>query len=105
MEQSAWNVVVSDVHGNLCADQVGALCEHFLSCCRCEATYTRVLAEQLGTKLDVNACCPGYVDTDMSSHRGIKTPLQGADTPVWLALLAPKGTSGKFFSDRHEEAF
>ena len=64
-----------------------------------------MLAEQLGTKLDVNACCPGWVDTDMSSHRGIKTPLQGADTPVWLALLAPKGTSGKFFSDRREEAF
>lgn len=73
--------------------------------CRCEATYTRVLAEESKPHLDVNACCPGYVDTDMSSHKGYKTPLQGADTPAWLALLAPKGTTGKFFSDRKEEAF
>lgn len=71
----------------------------------CEATYTRLLAEQQRGKLDVNACCPGYVATDMSSHRGIKTPLQGADTPVWLALLAPRGTTGKFFSERREEPF
>lgn len=73
--------------------------------CRCEATYTRILAEDLKPNLDVNACCPGYVDTDMSSHRGIKTPLQGADTPVWLALLAPQGTSARFFSERKEESF
>lgn len=59
----------------------------------------------MGTKLDINACCPGYVNTDMSSHRGYKTPLQGADTPAWLALLAPKGTTGRFFSERTEEPF
>ena len=74
--------------------------------CRCEATYTRILGEQLSGKgIDVNACCPGYVDTDMSSHRGHKTPAEGADTPVWLALLAKKGTTAKFFSERSEEAF
>jgi len=73
--------------------------------CRCEATYTKILAEKLKERsVDVNACCPGYVDTDMSSHRGTKTVLQGADTPAWLALLAPKGTTGKFFSERNEES-
>ena len=25
----------------------------------------------------INACCPGYVDTDMSSHKGHLTPDQG----------------------------
>jgi len=35
----------------------------------------------------VNACCPGYVDTDMSSHKGPLTPDQGAETPLYLALL------------------
>ncbi|CAC5403799.1 CBR1 [Mytilus coruscus] len=50
----------------------------------------------------VNACCPGYVDTDMSSHKGTKTIEQGADTPVYLAMLPPGTTSpkGNFVSDR-----
>ncbi|XP_056021696.1 carbonyl reductase [NADPH] 1-like [Ostrea edulis] len=39
----------------------------------------------------VNACCPGYVDTDMSSHKGPKTIDEGADTPIYLSLL-PEGT-------------
>jgi carbonyl reductase 1 len=72
----------------------------------CEATYTKILAEKAKRRsVDVNACCPGYVNTDMSSGRGTKTVTQGADTPAWLALLAPKGTTGKFFSERSEESF
>ena len=74
-------------------------------CCRCEATYTKVLAGEYKSKLDINACCPGYVNTDMTSGRGHKSVLGGADTPAFLALLAPKGTTGKFFSDRNEESF
>ncbi|GAU95913.1 hypothetical protein RvY_07438-2 [Ramazzottius varieornatus] len=38
----------------------------------------------------VNACCPGYVDTDMTSHKGTKTIEEGADTPIYLALLPPQ---------------
>ena len=56
----------------------------------CEATYSRVLAQQLKPKgIDVTACCPGYVNTDMSSHRGVKTPAQvgildwGALSTLW----------------------
>ncbi|CAL8102000.1 unnamed protein product [Calicophoron daubneyi] len=50
----------------------------------------------------LNACCPGYVDTDMTSHKGTKTPEQGADTPFYLATL-PVGVTepvGQFVSDR-----
>ena len=41
----------------------------------------------------VNCCCPGYVDTGMISHKGPLTIDQGADTPVYLALLPPGATS------------
>jgi carbonyl reductase 1 len=39
----------------------------------------------------VNACCPGYVGTDMTSHKGPRTTDEGADTPIYLSLL-PEGT-------------
>ncbi|EDO49544.1 predicted protein [Nematostella vectensis] len=49
----------------------------------------------------VNCCCPGYVDTDMSSHKGHLTIDQGAETPIYCALL-PEGCghSGEFFSQK-----
>lgn len=72
----------------------------------CETTYTRVLAQQLQSAgVMVNACCPGYVDTDMTSHKGVKTLEQGADTPVWLALMPPGGLTGKLFAERKEISF
>ncbi|XP_064456049.1 carbonyl reductase [NADPH] 1-like [Ornithodoros turicata] len=37
----------------------------------------------------VNSVHPGYVDTDMTSHKGPLTPDQGADAPTYLALLPP----------------
>lgn len=36
----------------------------------------------------VNAVHPGYVDTDMTSHKGNLTPEQGAVAPVYCALLS-----------------
>ncbi|XP_060607126.1 carbonyl reductase [NADPH] 1-like [Ruditapes philippinarum] len=50
----------------------------------------------------VNACCPGYVDTDMSSHKGTRTIDEGADTPIYLSLLPENASSpkGKFLRDR-----
>uniref|UniRef100_A0A0K8REZ9 carbonyl reductase (NADPH) n=1 Tax=Ixodes ricinus TaxID=34613 RepID=A0A0K8REZ9_IXORI len=53
--------------------------------------------------LVVNAVHPGYVDTDMTSHRGPLTPDQGADAPTYLALLPPnvKSPRGEFvWNDR-----
>ncbi|XP_060791070.1 carbonyl reductase [NADPH] 1-like isoform X2 [Neoarius graeffei] len=38
----------------------------------------------------VNACCPGWVRTDMAGQNAPKSPEQGAETPVYLALL-PEG--------------
>ncbi|XP_005095570.1 carbonyl reductase [NADPH] 1 [Aplysia californica] len=50
----------------------------------------------------VNACCPGYVDTDMSSHRGPLTIDQGAVTPTYCALLPQNVHSprGKFIRNK-----
>ncbi|KAG4076173.1 hypothetical protein HA402_014722 [Bradysia odoriphaga] len=41
----------------------------------------------------VNHVHPGYVDTDMTSHKGHLTIDQGADAPSWLALLPPNTPS------------
>jgi len=50
----------------------------------------------------INGVCPGYVATDMSSHKGPKTINQGADTPLYAALLSAGATEprGRFISDR-----
>jgi carbonyl reductase 1 len=50
----------------------------------------------------VNACCPGYIKTDMNSNKGTGTPEQGADTPVYLATLEPNVASprGEFVAER-----
>ncbi|XP_063397401.1 carbonyl reductase [NADPH] 3-like [Mytilus trossulus] len=50
----------------------------------------------------VNCCCPGYVDTDMSDHKGLLTVDQGADTPVYLALLPAdeKSIAGEMVCER-----
>lgn len=37
----------------------------------------------------VNAVHPGKVPTDMNNHNGAMTPEEGADSPVYLALLPP----------------
>lgn len=44
--------------------------------------------------LVVNSVHPGYVNTDMTSHKGNLTPDQGAEAPVYSALL-PENTDIK----------
>lgn len=39
------------------------------------------------TDIVVNSVHPGYVDTDMTSHKGPLTIEQGAEAPVYLSLL------------------
>lgn len=34
--------------------------------------------------IQVYTCCPGYVNTDMTSHKGPLTIQEGALTPVFL---------------------
>lgn len=53
---------------------------------------------QKGSRVLVNSCCPGYVNTDMTKHRGSKTVDEGAQTPVLLACGDIGGTSGEFVS-------
>lgn len=47
----------------------------------------RELDAQGAEDIVVNACCPGYVDTDMTSHKGKLTADQGAETPTYCAML------------------
>lgn len=76
-------------------------------------TMTRIHGEQIAkdtSKKDIliNCCHPGYVDTSMTAHHsGERTksrigPDEGADTPVFLALLPPNttGIQGEFLAKR-----
>lgn len=55
-----------------------------------------------GTNVKINAMCPGWVHTDMGGAQAPRTPEEGADTAIWLAMLDDNGPSGKFFRDRKE---
>ena len=55
--------------------------------------------ELRGTRIKVNAACPGYCATDLNRHSGPRTAKQGAQTPVRLATLAEDGPTGGFFND------
>jgi NAD(P)-dependent dehydrogenase (short-subunit alcohol dehydrogenase family) len=61
---------------------------------------TRALVRDLPPGVKINACCPGWVHTRMGGPTAPLTPEQGADTPVWLALLPEDGPTGGFFRRR-----
>lgn len=68
-----------------------------------EIAYTNCLTTALEKEgIIVNACCPGYVSTNMSSYKGPRTPEQGAETPVWLATRHGKvnDLTGGFYYDK-----
>jgi len=62
----------------------------------------RLFDQKVDRDIIVNACCPGYIKTDMNSNRGIGTTEQGADTPVYLATLEVnvKSPRGEFVAER-----
>ncbi|XP_056174325.1 (+)-neomenthol dehydrogenase-like [Syzygium oleosum] len=66
--------------------------------------YTRIMAKKLPSFL-VNSVCPGFVQTDMTCNTGLSTPAQGAESPVWLALLPQGGPSGLFFDRKQVYSF
>ncbi|XP_059954493.1 carbonyl reductase [NADPH] 1 [Mesoplodon densirostris] len=55
-----------------------------------------------GDKILLNACCPGWVRTDMAGPTATKSPEEGAETPVYLALLPSdaEGPHGQFVSEK-----
>mmetsp|Transcript_13942 Transcript_13942/g.39130 ORF Transcript_13942/g.39130 Transcript_13942/m.39130 type:complete len:279 (+) Transcript_13942:113-949(+) len=58
---------------------------------------TRVWARTEPT-IAVNSCCPGYCDTDMTSHRGPRPPSEGAKNAVIPATMVNPPT-GAYFAD------
>ncbi|KAK4542566.1 hypothetical protein LTR36_006614 [Oleoguttula mirabilis] len=70
-----------------------------------ETAFTKAIAmeeEKRNRGVLVNACCPGYVKTDMTRGGGAKTPDQGAQTPVMLALQDIGGRTGGFWQSERE---
>jgi len=52
-------------------------------------------AERGDEDIIVNCVHPGYVDTDMTSHKGPLTPEEGARSSVFAALIPPGAASPK----------
>ncbi|XP_069058618.1 carbonyl reductase [NADPH] 1-like [Pleurodeles waltl] len=66
----------------------------------------RKLKEERGADgILLNPCCPGWVKTDLGSDRAPKSTDQGAETPVYLALLPSdaEGPHGQFVSEQNVE--
>jgi len=66
---------------------------------------TKALAraqKEKGSGVLVNACCPGYVNTDMTKGNGVKTVDEGAQTPVFLAIQDIQGKTGGFWQNEKE---
>ena len=67
--------------------------------------FTKVMAQEevnRGGRRLINACCPGWVETDMTKGRGNKSPDEGAKTPVLLGLGDIGGSSGGFWQGGRE---
>ncbi|RMZ82799.1 hypothetical protein DV738_g1604, partial [Chaetothyriales sp. CBS 135597] len=59
--------------------------------------FTRTIAAATGDRVLINCVCPGYVNTDMTKGKGIRTVDQGAQTPVQLAIGDIQGKTGTFW--------
>ncbi|OIT26456.1 PREDICTED: (+)-neomenthol dehydrogenase-like isoform X1 [Nicotiana attenuata] len=66
--------------------------------------YTRILAKKYPSFL-INCVCPGYVKTDMTINGGKLSVEEGAESPVWLALLPEGGPSGIYFNRKEVTPF
>ena len=66
---------------------------------------TRIQARDMSAnrpdaRILINACCPGFVKTDLNGHRGHLTTEEGAETPVFLALLPDGSPNGLFYKKK-----
>ena len=55
--------------------------------------------EETPNKIAVNCCCPGYCDTDMTSHKGHRSPEEGARNAVIPATMENPPYTGEFYAD------
>lgn len=65
---------------------------------------TCMVADELANEnILVNACCPGWVRTDMGGKNAARSVEEGADTIIWLASAADGSPTGKLFRDREQQ--
>jgi len=62
---------------------------------------TKVLARKF-PKARINSCCPGYCDTDMTSHKGPRPPAVGAKNALVLCDIPDDGPTGEFWKNMEE---
>jgi NAD(P)-dependent dehydrogenase (short-subunit alcohol dehydrogenase family) len=64
---------------------------------------TVILADEVKeANILVNAMTTGWVRTRLGGLKAPRSTAEGAETAVWLAMLADDGPRGKFFKDRQE---
>jgi NAD(P)-dependent dehydrogenase (short-subunit alcohol dehydrogenase family) len=64
---------------------------------------TRIAATEAAaskTDVKVNACSPGWVRTGMGGPDAPRSPAEGAETAIWLAMIGGDGPNAGFFEDR-----
>lgn len=67
---------------------------------------TRIFSSELrGSGILVNSVDPGWVRTEMGGESASRPVEEGADTPVWAAMLPNNGPTGGFFRDRRPIAW
>ena len=59
------------------------------------------------TDVLINSCCPGWCRTDMAGQNATKSAAEGAETPVFLALIPPgqEQPHGKYYSELKEASW